>query len=89
MLRIELKLTKHYGDTTFIIKPQIGQLNEILQRCDKLHNYRQTEENPGPMTSFGGGEAISKPFIGLILAEISLGAWDSNKNTGVWLYDRV
>lgn len=46
MMRIELKLTKHYGNTAFIIQSQIGQLSEVLQRCDKFYNVRQTKENP-------------------------------------------
>lgn len=46
MMRIELKLTKHYGNTAFIIKSQIGQLSEVLQRCDKFYNVRQKKENP-------------------------------------------
>lgn len=41
MMRIELKLTKHYGNTAFIIKSQIGQLSEVLQRCNKFYNVRQ------------------------------------------------
>lgn len=62
-LRIELQLTKDYGNTAFIIKPQIEQLSEVLQRCDKFYNVRQKKENPGPMTSFR-----KKPFQNLLKA---------------------